>query len=426
MASAFLLSIIVVRALDVHDAATYFAILAAISIGPLIGRLGMGSNVIRLMPAESDIEARRKIAGTHLQATFLLSCLSAPLIALVSCNGLLGHSDFLPTFVMTTLVVVIESTRLMLSDIFAAAGRVRAAVATMHYVRSLLTLPLVALVVFAVSRPSLVAVLAAYLAAAAMQFALTVVHARNDVAIFGFSAGISTLRKAIGQGVQLFSLEFSEFMMMQGTIWLATAALSSVAATQYAVAVNLAMQVTVLLRLSSVAAEPPAARLWAAGKKEQVVRMLSNAATLNTFIVIIVVGLLMVLGPFVVEIAYGASMRPAGTMLVVLAASGIFQACFTASIVMLIVTGHIGATARTAVLVLSVAVPCAVAAAWLSGPIALAVVTSVSISAMSTCQWLTARKSLGSAPRAHYRLLRAARELQKHPDAKAEPSELAA
>ena len=54
-----------------------------------------------------------------------MSCLSAPFIAFVGCNGLLGHRNFWPIFVMTTLLIAIESTRLMVSDIFAATGRAR-------------------------------------------------------------------------------------------------------------------------------------------------------------------------------------------------------------------------------------------------------------------------------------------------------------
>ena len=411
MASSFLLSVIVVRTLDAREAATFFAILAALSIGPLIGRLGLGPNVIRLMPAEPEPEARRHIAGTHLQATFLLSCLIAPLIALVGCNGLIGHANFIPAFVLTAVLIAVESTRLMISDIFAAAGRVRASVATMHYIRTVMTLPLVALIVFAVSRPSLVAVLASYLAVAAVQFAAALLAARNDVAIFRFSASIATLRKVIGQGTQLFSLEFSEFMMMQGTIWLATALFTPIAATQYAAAATLAMQVTVLESLAALAITPPAARLCAAGKESEAARMLSNAATLSAVIVIVVVAFLAVFGPFALQVAYGADMRPAATLLLILAASGIFQAVFNVSITMLIVGGHVTAAARTALGVLIAALPCAIAAAWLSGPIALAVVSSLSVSAMSIRQWLTARRVLRAAPHAHRRLGRAAREL---------------
>jgi O-antigen/teichoic acid export membrane protein len=104
-------------------------------------------------------------------------------------------------------------------------------------------------------------------------------------------------------------------------------------------------------------------------------------------------------------------------MLMILAASAVFQAFFNRSITMLIVSGHIKEATRTALVVLAVSLPCAVAAAWLGGPIALAVVTAASASAMPTCQWLTARKMLGRGARANYDLVRAVRELAKDPDA---------
>jgi O-antigen/teichoic acid export membrane protein len=416
MASTFLLSVIIVRSLDLHEAAAFFAILASVSFGPLIGRLGLGHNVIRLMRAEPAAEVRRQIAATHLFATMLLTSVSAPVIALIGCHALLGHDNFWPVFVLTTVLIAVESARLMVSDIFAAAGRVRASVATMHYVRTLLTLPLVAMVVFAVHRPSLTAVLAAYLAVSVVQFTVALVHARHDVAPFGLSTGIATLRTAFRQGMLLFSLDLSEFLLKQGTIWLAAIAFSPLAATQYSAAVALAMQVTVLESLCGLAVAPPAARLWAAGKKDQVVRMLSNAATLNTLVAVVAVVFLAILGPFVLELAYGSEMRPASTMLVIVAASGIFQAAFDGSITLLIAGGRITAAARTAIGVMVIALPCAVAAAWLGGPMPLAVVVLLGVAAKSICQWLTARSLVQSPPRAHLHVVRATRELMRDRD----------
>ncbi len=409
--STFGLSIVVVRTLEPREAATFYAILAALSIGPLIGRLGLGLNAIRLIPMEPDVESRRLIAASHLHAVVLLSMISAPVIALVGCIGLRGHANFAPAVILTTLLVVVESVRLMVSDIFAAAGRVGASVATMHYVRSLLVLPFVSFIVYVVGQPALIAVLATYLVVSASQLAVALVYARHDVAIFNFSTGASTLRTAVGQGTQLFCLEFSEFMMMQGTIWLATSVFAAVPATQYAAAVTLAMQVTILESLLSLAATPAAARLWAAGKATEVARTLSNVATASTLIAVAVLGLVAVVGHRAIEIAYGEDMRPAGTLLLILAVGGVFRAALTVSITMLIVSGHIAAAARTAVAVLAIAAPCAVAAAVFGSTTALTVVTSVSVAVMLTAQYATARKCVGVAPHAHLYPVRAVREL---------------
>lgn len=413
--STFGLSVVVVRTLEPREAATFYAILAALSIGPLIGRLGLGLNAIRLIPMECDPESRRLIAASHLHAVVLLSVVSAPVIALLGCIGLRGHSIFVPAVIMTALLVAVESVRLMVSDIFAATGRVGASVATMHYVRSFMVLPFVAFIVFVVGNRSLIAVLATYVAVAATQLVVALIYARRDVAMFNFSPGTS-LRAAVGQGTQLFSLEFSEFMMMQGTIWLATSVFAALPATQYAAAVTLAMQVTILEGLLSLAATPAAARLWAAGKVDQVARTLSNVATASTLIAVVVVGLIAVGGHRAIEIAYGEDMRPAGTLLLILAVGGVFRAALTVNITMLIVSGHIAAAARTAVAVLALALPCAVAAALFGDPMLLTVVTSASVAVMLTGQYLTARKYVGVAPHAHFHVVRAMRELLSDSD----------
>src|ERR1700759_3023735 len=82
MIATFLLTVIVVRSLDPRDTAAFFAILAALQIGSIVGRLGLGPNVIRLIPSEPDPQNRRIIAGTHLRATVLLTIVSAPVVAL--------------------------------------------------------------------------------------------------------------------------------------------------------------------------------------------------------------------------------------------------------------------------------------------------------------------------------------------------------
>ena len=107
MVSTFLLTVIVVRTLDSKDTAAFFAVLAALSIGPLVGRLGLGPNVVRLIPSESDPGKKRAIAGAHLRSTIFLTLPTAPLIALAATAGLIGHGDFLPAVALTTVIIVI-------------------------------------------------------------------------------------------------------------------------------------------------------------------------------------------------------------------------------------------------------------------------------------------------------------------------------
>jgi O-antigen/teichoic acid export membrane protein len=425
MVSTLLLTVVAVRTLNHQEAATFFAILAALSFGSKIGCLGMGPNVVRLVAAQPDAAERRKTAGTHLRATFLLSCLTAPVIAFIGCNGLFGHGNFLPALVMTTVLIVIESTRLMISDIFAAEGRVRASVATMHYVRSLVVLPFVIIAVYVFNDPSLLAVLGTYLAVAAVQFLVALAQVNRYASLFESTGGLATLRKAVKEGTQLFSLDLAEFMIMQGTIWLATATFPPPIATQYSAAVTLAMQVTIFESLAALAVVAPATRLWATGKKDEVIKMLSNAATLSTAVVVTIFIALLMLGSFVLKLAYGSGMEPAATMLVVLAAGGIVQVSAKRSVTVLIVSGEISAAARTATTLMLLTVPCAVVAAVYGGPIPLAVVTACGIAILAVGQFFTARRTLGLAPHANVNIIGAAMYLAHLSDSeldKAQPS----
>lgn len=408
--ATFLLTVVVVRSLDARDTATFFAILAGLSIGSIVGRLGLGPNAIRLIPSEPNPENRRLIAGAHLRATVLLTLVSAPVVALCATWGLVGHGNFVPALLLTAAVIIIESIRMMLSDIFAAYGRVLASVATMHYVRSAMVVPVVALVAWAIERPSLLDLLAAYACVSGAQLLVALWLARRDVAIFG-PGGHTSIRTAINSGARLFSLDLSAFMMMSGSIWLANGFFPAGTAIGYSAAATIAMQVTLLESLAALAVTPPAARLWATGRKEEVVRLLSSLATVNTVVVIVVVVALACFGDFALEVAYGPNMKDAAWLLVVLACGGIAQGAFGVNISLLIICGRIVEVARTAVIVLAVVLPCSIAAAAFGGPMPLAIVSACGMATLSVCEWLTARKYLEHAPHPRLNLVAAIREL---------------
>jgi O-antigen/teichoic acid export membrane protein len=408
--STFLLTVIVVRTLDARDTAAFFAILAALPIGSIVGRLGLGQNVVRLIPAEPTIAGRRIVAGTHLQATVLATLPTAPIIAVCATVGLIGHGDFPEALLLTTAMIILEAVRMMLSDIFAAVGRVTASVATMHYFRSAAVLPVVGIVAFGLDDPSMMNLLSAYTGVAAIQVVVALWFARTDISI-RFSGVLASLRLAIADGARLFAFEVTAFLIISGSIWLANAAFAPETAAQYSAAMTIATQVTLLEGLAAVAVMPPAARLWAAGRKREVARMLSDLATVNTVITIAVVAALSAFGTMALEFAYGPSMRDAGVLLVILACGGIPQAALSVAASLLIISGEINAVCRTALLVLVVVVPCGIAAAFLGGAMTLAVVAALGLAALYIGLWLTARRFLDQTPLPHWRVITAVREL---------------
>lgn len=410
MVASLLLTVVIVRGLEPRDAATFFGILAALSIGPLVGRIGLGVNVMRLIPGEPNEHKRRQIAGTHLLGTTIMALASAPIIALIGTYSSIGRGGFLPIFVLSTLLIAIESIRMMVSDIFAANGRVGASVATMHYIRSMLVLPFVGAGVILLGHKSLDQVLGTYLLIAGFQLAIAAFTVRAEIALPSFKETVRTLRIAMGQGVRLFTIDLSEFLIMQGTIWLALGIFDPLRATQYALAVTLGMQITLVKNLALTAVMPPAARLWSTGMRAQSMRMLTNAATLGMWVAIAAFIFVAIFGHWALGIAYGNDMRPAATLLLVIAFGAVVQTCFSVSTALLIISNRIGRAAIVAMIVTLVSIPVAVLAAFWGGAPVLAIVTAASLGTMYSLQYLNARYLLGSAPHGNHHVIRAVRE----------------
>ncbi|KUI31254.1 teichoic acid transporter [Mycobacterium sp. IS-1496] len=401
--STLLLTIVVYRTLDARDAAVFFAILVALSIGPLVGRLGLGPNVIRLVAAEPSRLGRRAIASSHLSATGALSVISAPVIAVLATWALRGSEHYLPVVFLTTAGIVAESLRLTLSDIFAATGRVGASVATTHHIRSMLVLPVVGAIALTVSDPTLLEVMVTYTVVSCLQLAVALVSARRDIAV-RVAGSAATIRQALSAGARLFTLDLAAFLCLPGTVWLANVVFAPQTAALYSAAATLALQVTVVESLAALAVTPAAAGLWAAGERDQVVRVLSAVATLSTAVTVAAVGVLAVVGAPLLDVAYGPTMRGAAVLLVIMAAGGIAKTAFGVNITLLIISGHIAEAARTALLVLAASVPVAVTAGVAGGPVWLAAASGAATTAVAVTQWWSARRAVGAGPRAGWRI----------------------
>ncbi|NKY92186.1 MULTISPECIES: lipopolysaccharide biosynthesis protein [Gordonia] len=309
-----------------------------------------------------------------------------------------GERQYWPVLILTVVVVIVESMRLTLSDIFAAHGRVGMAVLTTHHVRSTIVLPAVALLLFAFDKSSLTEVLAVYTAVAVMQLAAALIVGRAQVSLIS-EGQLRTLRDPIRNGAKLFVLDLSAFVCLPATIWLANFVFTPHDAATYAAAATLALQVTILESLASLAVTPVVAREWVAGNRERVVSVLAAVATLGTLVTLLIIAVLAVLGETMVSWAYGPSMSAAGPLLLVLAAGGIAKTALGGNITMLVISDNIDRAAWAAFAVLVCAVPAGILAAVEGGPMALAIVSACAVTLTAVVQWLSARRVLEGTPR---------------------------
>lgn len=414
LVATLLTTVVAVRGLEAREAAAFLAILAGLMLGPMFGKLGLGQNVIRLFATTDPQSSRRMISG-HLRAAFVLSLVSAPFVAFMSTAALLDGSGHLAALALTSLLLVAETLRLMLSDIFAAVGDVRASVATTHHVRTIVVLPALVAVVVLVPHPTLIQILAVYVTVAVLLLLAAVVRARHLLTAPGRSSD-GRLLATIVAGLVLFALDASFFVVGRGDVWLAAAQFEPFDAARYGTVSMLAFQVTVLQGLASLAITPLAARMWAAGQRESVLRMLSAAATVTTAATGVVVLAIAMSGREVLGLAYGAEFAGSYGLLVVLAIGGIGQAAFGFSVPLLLVSGLIRRAVTACLAVLAVMVPVAVAAAVWFGPMGLAIVSSAAAVALPAAQWLAARAVHPEAPLPSLRFGDAVRTLRStHP-----------
>ncbi len=393
--AAFAMTVLAVRTLSASEATTFLAILAALMVGPMLGRLGLGQSLIRaLAGARSSDVASAQIKG-HLRATVLLSLVSAPVVAWLAALG--AERSRGAVWAVVTVLVVAETLRLTLSDVYAARGQIVRSVSATHHARSIIVFAVLGAAVLGAETPSLVSFLLLY---AATSCCLLVVHA---VPVMRSVRGTKVrswdlVRMAVLSGAQLFVLEVGAFLVGRGDVWLSAWAFPAGEALRYSTASVLAMQVTVVEGLANIAIFPVAARLWAAGRRDQVIGLLRATATLTTAVTGLLVVLAWLLAPWVLGVAYGEDLRAAAPLLVVLASGGLAMAIFGGCAVLLVVSGHARAAAWSVGLTLVIVIPAGVAAAVLSGPMTLALVSAGSTVVLHVGYGLTCRRLLGEVP----------------------------
>ncbi|WP_222192784.1 lipopolysaccharide biosynthesis protein [Modestobacter italicus] len=395
LVATFLTSVVAVRTLDARAAAGFLAILGALMLGPMVGRLGLGQSAIRAIAAAgSPAEVAVQVVA-HLRAVALLSVVTAPLVAWVAT--VVVREDRGLVVALVAGLIVLETLRLTISDVYAALGRITWSVAATHHSRSILAL-LAMLVVALVQggETTLTTLLSAYAGTSLVLLLVVVVR----LPLRSGSTGTRWWRSmlvAMAAGAWLFTVELGAFLVGRGDVWLAGAAFPADEVLLYSTASVLAMQVTVLEGLANIAITPVAARLWAEGRRDRVFALLRASATLSTAVTVVLVIAVWLLAPQVLAI-YGEGLDDAAPYLAVLATGGLGMAVFGACAVLLVVTGN-GRTAAGAVgVAMLVAVPAAVLAAVLGGPLALSIASASATALLFGSYAFACRRAFGTAP----------------------------
>lgn len=395
LVATFLTSVLAVRTLDARSATGFLAVLGALMLGPMVGRLGLGQSAIRSISAAASPAGVAEQVVVHLRAVAVLSVLTAPVVAWLATAVV--REDRSVVVGIVVILIVLETFRLTISDIYAALGRIRWSVAATHHSRSILAfLAMVAVVVVQGGRTSLTTLLSIYAGVCLALLLVSAVRLPLRVRV-GAARWWAPMVAAIMAGAWLFTVELGAFLVGRGDVWLAGWAFGGEQALLYSTASVLAMQVTVLEGLANIAVAPVAARLWAQGQRNRVMALLSATATISTAVTLPAVVVAALLGPQILHI-YGDGLSSAAPYLAVLALGGLGMSIGGSSAVLLVVTGNGRAAALGVGMAMLLVVPGAVLAARLGGPMALAVVSATATALLFGSYVLTCHRIFGWAP----------------------------
>jgi O-antigen/teichoic acid export membrane protein len=361
----------------------------------MVGRLGLGQSAIREIAGATSADEVSTQVVVHLRSVAILSVVSAPVVAWLATAIVQDGRGVVVALVI--LLIVLETVRLTMSDIYAALGRIGWSVAATHHVRSVIALLAMATVVaFQAGRTSLTVLLLVYAAVSCALLAFASVR-------LPMRPRLRETRKwtamivAIVAGSQLFAVELGAFLVGRGDVWLAGWIFPAEEALRYSTASVLAMQVTVIEGLANLAVAPVAARLWAQGQRDRVLTLLSASATVTTAVTLLAVAVTCLLAPQVLQI-YGSDMSSAVPYLIVLAAGGIAMSVGGSCAVLLVITGKGREAAQAVGLVMFIALPAAVFSARIGGALALAIASATATIVLYVSYVATCRRALGAAP----------------------------
>ncbi|MGD9754804.1 MAG: lipopolysaccharide biosynthesis protein, partial [Acidimicrobiia bacterium] len=368
LVASFTITGLAARHLSDRDLTAFLVILTSLMIGPMVMRLGTGSEGVRAIAvamAEGDTTAARRAATANVSQCLTVGVLAAPLVtALVLLSADTALSPLLAVTVAATLVA--ESVRLAAGDVLLGLGVERAAIAAGHQVRAAVVCVALAVYLTAGGAATLMA-LSALLAAVTLLLAVVALMVvRRHGGPYALR-GLLPRWAALRAGLPFLALESAAFAMHRGDLWLAARFLPDHEAALYATASMLAHQLALPAGLANVALAPMVAAAHASGRYESLQRNIRRAAL--GVVALTAAPLLVFLaatGPLL-ALAFGPGFRDAAPFVLILMAGNLVLAMVSTAPVVLSMTGRAGDAARQAWLSLLVTAPLAVAAVQFGG-----------------------------------------------------------
>jgi O-antigen/teichoic acid export membrane protein len=379
--ATFVLTAIAARRLTPADLTVFYALLAALMIGPILGRFGLNQWAVKDLASlrtRDDVEAAVALGRRYVISAVAPAALAAPIISGLFIAGISQGRLDLSLTLLAAVILFAETWRLAIGDVLIGLGQTGWSAVLGHQVRAIVvTLAVLSVQLIAPDALDLNRILG-MMALVAVGLVVGGLHRLWTLPARQTSGQIALhVPELLRRGYPFLVVDLIVVVVARGDVWLAGPALTDETAARYGTASILGAQIGVPIGLASVALAPVVAGLFAQRKLEAVERAVRSVATLVGYALIPVLVASFFFGESLLAWVYGPLYVDAHPYLLVLMIGNLALAVLGAGPVVLLMSGRQRETMVVCVSWFAVAAPTAVIAAIVGGAMALAVASAM-------------------------------------------------
>ncbi len=394
-AATFGLTGIATRTMEPADVTILYAVLAALMIGPILGRFGLNQWAVRDLAAMRTSQDPATVAGLarRFAATAVLpAVLTAPLVAGIAIIASAQNRSVGALVILTSIVLAAESWRLTASDTLIGLGFTGWSAALAHQVRAIAVTVLIVVYLLTSSAGldivrllQVMSVVGVALVAVGL-YRIWRIPSRSDPDL---SVDVWAAARI---GLPFLLVDLVVVIVARGDVWLAASVFDADQAALYGTASVLAAQIGLPIGLASIALAPVIAGNVARGRVDQIERSIRTLATAILYIVAPATVIAVLFGRRLLELGYGSPYGDAHPYLLILLVGNLALALLGAAPVVLLMAHCHRHAMNVCVTWLAIVVPVVIGAAVMAGPVGLAIASALATvglySALAATAWV--------------------------------------
>lgn len=398
------------RLLDPAELGAYFLVFSIVTVGSVVGRVGLPRAATRLIAEELAMQRRHRARGA-VRSVLMLAAAGSTTVAILLVTGPGGwlarsvlHAPLVAGALgLAAVWMMFEVFRIVLAEMFRGFHEVRVAAFVNDPGRWVLTAVALAAVASRMRSTTLEVVVVAMTAASAAVVLIGAVRLVPRLRAMGRCRRYP-LTAVLAVSLPLMVTDLTGAMLSQGDLWVVSAFRAATDVAVYGAASRLAVLPTVSLNVVNALIAPWVTRLHVQGRHADMQDMLRAASTAATVPTVLVFAVLLFAGGPVMALVFGEFARPGSTVLVLLALGQVVNVAAGSCAITLMMTGFQRLVMGVSLVSLVVAVGGEIVGARLAGITGVAVASAAAIAVQNILLTIMARRRLGIWTHATLRL----------------------